>query len=74
MKKQPDYLTFIQKCSLFGNVDGSEDDLLVIKGIEGYEMSLKESLGFSKKAVTTIMMNLKKTLQTLNLTVILIIS
>lgn len=74
MKKQPDYLTFIQKCSFFGNVDGSEDDLLVIKGIEGYEMSLKESLGFSKKKVTTMMMNLKKTLQTLNLTVILIIS
>ena len=43
MKKQPDVIKHsFRKCGLSNNVDGSEDDLQVIKDIEGSELPLPE--------------------------------
>lgn len=39
MKKQPDVIKHsFNRCSLSNNEEGSEDDLVNIKGIEEYEM------------------------------------
>ena len=43
VKKQPDVIKHsFRKCGLSNNVDGSEDDLQVIKDIEGSELPLPE--------------------------------
>ena len=57
---------------LSNNANGSQDDFVNIKDIEGYKMPLR--FIFSKKKVVTMMTNFMKTLQNLNWTVILIIS
>ena len=44
MKKQPDIIKHsLQKCGLSKCVDGSENDLVVIKDNEGYEIPLTEN-------------------------------
>lgn len=45
-----------KNCGFLNNVDGSVDDIAVIKGIEGYEKPLPERVSASWNSETMMMM------------------